>query len=212
MVRFIIIRHGYSKGNKEKRFSGQMDLPLDDVGVMQAESTAKYILDNFCVDSVYSSDLSRAYETVRPIADALNINVNKHAGLREVDVGYWQGMLIEDVEKAFPESFRIYKQTPGLAHFDGGESFGQLLERVLRTMDAIAEENDGKTVVVGTHGGVIRTLRTAWAQIPLGNMQQIPHVPNSSVTVVDYESGKAEFVQTGYNGHLADRTTEEGVK
>ncbi|MBQ7010404.1 MAG: histidine phosphatase family protein [Clostridia bacterium] len=212
MIRFIIIRHGYSVGNKEKRFSGQMDLPLDTIGFEQARCVAEYVVNTFHVDAVYASDLSRASETVKPIADALGIELNEHRGLREVDVGKWQGKLIEDVEKEYPESFELYKQNPGLSRFDGGESYVDVMERVRLAFDEIARENDGKTVVIGTHGGVIRTLRAAWDKIPPEGIKDIPHVPNASVTVAEYDDGNVNWLQIGYTDHLADNITEWGVK
>lgn len=211
MVRLIIIRHGYSMGNKEKRFTGQGDLPLDETGISQAASTAEYVLENYWVDSVYSSDLSRAVDTVKPIADALGLPVHTCKDLREMDVGDWYGKQIGEVAELFPESCAVYKNTPGLVRFDGGESVAEVKERVLRAMDKIIAENEGKTVVIGTHGGTIRTLQTAWKDLPLERMQEIPHVSNASVTVVFYKNGKAEFIETGYNAHLTEITAQDGV-
>lgn len=212
MVTFIIIRHGYSLGNKEKRFSGQMNVPLDEIGFAQAESISKYIVENFKVDSIYSSDLCRAYDTVKPIADKLGLKVNKWKELREVDVGFWEGMLIEDVKIKFPESFEKYRTNPGTSRFDGGESYEDVMTRGQLAFEKIAKENDGKTVVVGTHGGVIRTLRAAWDNIPPENIKDIAHVPNASVSIAEYDNGNINWLQIGYSDHLENKTTEEGVK
>ena len=212
MVNFIIVRHGYSRGNKEKRFSGQMNVPLDDVGLRQAQAVSDYIAENFCVDCIYSSDLSRAFDTVKPLSQRLGIDIITDAGLRECDVGKWQGMLIEDVKDVFPESFELYRKCPGLARFDGGESYEELMLRAKETFERIARDNDGKSIVIGTHGGVIRTLRAAWDGIPLVRIGEIPHVPNASVTVACYDSGRIEWQRIGYCDYLTDKTTEEGVK
>ena len=210
MVRFIIIRHGFSLGNKEKRFTGQMDIPLDEVGFLQAEATAKYVVENFKIDKIYSSDLCRAYDTAKPIAIALGQSINVERGLREANVGLWEGKLFSDVEKEFPESYATYKATPGLSHFDGGESYAELMIRACATFKKIAEENDGKTVGVVTHGGVIRTLFAAWSGMPIERMGELLHVPNASVTVAEYDVGKVEFLQMGYDEHLSLRTVWAG--
>lgn len=212
MVTFLIVRHGFSMGNKEKRFSGQMDVALDEVGLQQAQSVARYVLANFRVDAIYASDLMRAVDTVKPVADALKLSVIQRKNLREVDVGDWQGKLITDVEKEYPESFALYKENPGLSHFDGGESYAGLQQRVVAAMEEIAAENHGKTVLIGTHGGVIRTLRAAWSGTPLEKIKEIPHVPNASVTVAVYEKGVFSLKTVGYCDYLSDKTTEEGVK
>ena len=212
MVTFLIVRHGYSMGNKEKRFSGQMDVALDEIGLRQARSIAEYVLANFQIDVVYASDLRRAVDTVKPVAEQLHLPVKTSKSLREVDVGDWQGKLITDVEREYPESFALYKENPGLSHFDGGESYAELQQRVVRAFEKIAADNDGKTVLVGTHGGVIRTLRAAWTGTPLEKIKDIAHVPNASVTVAVYENGRFTLENVGYCDYLSDKTTEEGVK
>ena len=152
MVKFIIVRHGFSLGNKEGRFTGQLDVPLDEIGYAQAESVAKYILDNFKIDVIYSSELCRAYDTALPVAKALGLEVKKRKGLNEVDVGLWQGKRIDDVEKEFPESFELYRRSPGLSRFDGGESYAELRERVVIEFDNLAKENEGNVEdFLGSH-------------------------------------------------------------
>lgn len=206
MVTFIIVRHGFSRGNKENRFSGQMDVPLDETGILQARATAEYILANFKVDSVYASDLSRAVDTVKPIAEALGLPVHTCKELREVDVGNWQDRSNEEIAQLYPESLTVYRKTPGLAQFDGGESFAEAQQRSLEAIHRIAAENDGKTVVVGTHGGIVRALQVAWMGMSMAQMHEVPYVPNCAVTEVNYEKGKAEIVISGYADHLTEKT------
>ena len=212
MVTFIIIRHGYSEGNKEKRFSGQMDIPLDQIGVFQAKCIAKYIVENFNIDSIYASDLSRAYETVKPLADELGIEIIKDENLREIDVGKWQGMLIETVKENYPEEFELYRANPGILRFVDGESYEDAMYRSSGAFEKIAQENDGKTVVVGTHGGIIRALNAKWDRVPLEKMKDIAIVPNASISVATFDNGKVSWQQIGYVGHLGDKTSEVGIK
>ena len=209
MVKFIIVRHGFSLGNKEGRFTGQLDVPLDEIGYAQAECAARHILDNFKIDVIYSSELSRAYDTALPVAKALGLEINRRKGLNEVDVGLWAGKLIDDVEKEFPESFALYKASPGLSHFDGGESYAELRERVVAEFHKLAEENEGKTVLVAVHGGVIRSLVAAWLDIPLERLTDVPRASNASITVAEYETGKAKLKLVGYTGHLENKATEK---
>ena len=206
MVTFLVIRHGFSRGNKENRFSGQMDVPLDETGILQAKATAEYVLSQFKVDSVYASDLSRAVDTVKPIAEALGQSVHTCKELREVDVGDWQDRINEEIAQMYPESLAVYRKTPGLTRFDGGESFIEAQQRSLETIARIAAENEGKTVVVGTHGVIVRALQVAWLGMSMAQMQEIPYVPNCAVTVVNYENGKAEIVLSGYADHLTEKT------
>ena len=206
MVTFIIVRHGNSVANKGNFFAGQADVPLNDTGYKQAQEVSKYILENFKVDKVYSSDLSRTYETVKPVADALGMVVNKRKDLREVDVGLWANKSYDEVEKEFPESFKRYMTNAGCSKFDGGESYKESAYRGKKAMDIIASENEGKTVVVGTHGGIIKGLRALWGNIPFDKLKDIPHVNNASVTVAEYYNGKVNLKAVGLNEHLTEKT------
>ena len=212
MVKFIIVRHGFSLGNKEKRFTGQLDIPLDEIGYAQAELVAKYILDNFKIDAIYSSELSRAYNTALPVAKALGLEINKRKRLNEVDVGLWHGKLFEEVEKEFPESYALYKASPGLSCFEGGESYAEARDRVVAEFDKIASENEGKTVLVAAHGGVIKNLLAAWLGLPLERINEVPRVKNASISIAEYEGGKSKITLMSYIDHLGDMATETGIK
>lgn len=211
MTELIFVRHGYSEGNKDHRFSGQMDFPLNEAGRLQALDVANYLCSTFHIDAIYASDLCRAYDTVRPLAEALSLPIHTTKALREVDVGLWEGVLREDVERQYPETYELYIRKPGLVRFDGGESFAELRARALCAVQKIVTKNEGKTVVIATHGGVIRALRTLWEDIPLERMEQIPHVPNASVTVVRYKGEAATLMSAGCCDHLTEKITEKLV-
>lgn len=206
MTRLILIRHGYSSGNKAKEFCGQRDVPLDAIGYRQAEEMAAYVIATFAVDAVYTSDLCRARDTVKPIADALHLPLLPSAALREVDVGDWQGKTAEEVRKIYPESLATYESTPGLARFDGGESYALLTARILPEIDRIAKANEGKTVVIGTHGGVIRALRAHVDGIPLSKIGDLPQVHNASLTLAEYEGGTVTLTAIDRHAYLTDVT------
>ena len=212
MTKFVILRHGYSVGNKERRFTGQMDVALDEIGVSQAKSAGKYISENFKIDSIYSSNLSRAYNTAKPVADALGLPINVKENLKEINVGKWEGMHVDDIAREYPEEFELYTTNVGLARPVGGESYLELAERVAQAFAEIAEENPGKTVLVATHGGVIRALRYAWLGYAPEQLQSIPHVTNASITLAEYENGKGVFTLIDFNDYLDDKVTEMPVR
>ena len=202
MVRFIIIRHGFSQGNKGGYFSGQLDLPLDADGVLQGRMTSEYVRRNYKVDAVYSSDLCRAVDTVKPLCDALGLPIITTSELRELHVGQWQGMYPHEIEEKYPLEYAKYKAEAGKYRFIGGESYADLTLRAVAFFDRIAAENDGKTIVVGSHGGVVRSVIAAWQGISAEEIHNVPQVPNGSVTVAEYDSGKYTLTSVGYNGHL----------
>lgn len=206
MVNLILIRHGYSVSNKSGRYTGQSDVPLDDTGRAQAMETAEYIAANFRPDKIYCSDLCRAYDTIKPIADATGLDIITTDKLREVDVGGWQGLTREEVARKFPETYKSYIETSRLEGFDGGENYVKFGERVVNIIKEIAAKNEGKTVIVGTHGGVIRSLRATWLGFPPGEFRSIPHVHNASVTLVQFENGTGTVTEADHHDHLTEKT------
>lgn len=212
MVKFIFARHGFSVFNKEKRFSGQFDVELNEVGLKQAKETADFVFKNFKIDKIYSSDLKRAKTTAELLSLALNLPVIYDKNFREIDVGKWQTLTFEEVKNKFPISFEIYKNDVGFGHPDGGESFADFTTRCAYTIKKLATENDGKTLFISTHGGVVRAIRCALNNMSLSEMKNIPHVANSSLTILEYEKGKWNFVATGITDHLSEKATEFTVQ
>ena len=213
MVRFVIVRHGLSIYNKERKFTGQSDIPLDEIGFEQAKNTAEYILNNYKIDKVYSSDLIRAVETARPIAEALNLPIITDSELREINAGCWQDMYIEDIKKEYYDDFYKWATDVGNARCGDGESSAELNVRAKRVFEKLALENEGKTVLVATHGGLIRAIRCVWLNIPLDEMKNVKHVSNASVTVAEFdnETKTATMPLIGFDTHLEDKVTEFAV-
>ena len=211
MTRLLLIRHGYSSGNKERRFSGQIDLPLSEQGVQQAASVCDYIEKNYKVDAVYSSDLVRAVDTVQPLADSLGLPIQIYPELREINEGVWQGQLMTEVEANEPEAFKAYKANLGLYQFEGGECYATLLARLLPMIDRIVADNPDKTVVIGTHGAVVRGLLSVWQGVPLERLTDVPRVPNGTVTEVEIDGTDVRVLRLGFSDFLEERTGVHGV-
>ena len=209
MVKFIIVRHGYSVFNKEKRFTGQIDAPLDERGIEQAKRNAEYVIANYKIDCIYSSDLIRAYNTVKPVADVLGLPIIPSKGLRELYIGQWEGRSIAEVKQTEPEALAFYRKRIPESCTPGGETRLQLRERVTRTMAEIAAANDGKTVLIGSHGGAIRALCCAWQGYAIEEIDNVPDLRNASVTVVSYDpqTGRADFELFNYNEQLGELAT-----
>ena len=211
MVKFIIVRHGFSVFNKEHRFTGQIDIPLDEIGVAQAACNADYVLSHYKIDCVYSSDLCRAYNTVKPIADALGLPITTSEGLRELSIGEWEGALIAEIKQTQPEALAFYRSRKPEACTPGGETKQHLQDRLTGCMAEIAAQNDGKTVLIGSHGGAIRFLCCAWMGYSIEELDNVPTLGNASLTVVNYDpqTGKAEFELYGYTDHLGELATQK---
>ncbi len=205
MVKLIIARHGNSKGNFERIFIGQTDWGLSTLGEQQVERLTEY-LKQFHIDEVYSSDLCRAYNTVLPTAERLGLEIHKKTGLREIYAGEWEKTGFTELPLKFPQTYWTFQNDIGNAHPDGGESIAEVFERIKNTMNEILAENDGKTVLIGTHATVIRVMNCLWHDDTLENLQQYDWVSNAAVCHIEYENGKYNVVEYGHDDHL------EGIK
>lgn len=193
MVRFVFVRHGQSIANINGIFAGNFDVDLSTYGHRQAAMTGEYISRNFNIDKIYSSDLLRAYHTAEHISEYTGVDIIKDKGLREIFAGKWEGLSFSECKTKYADDYNIWLTDIGNAVCTGGESVRELGNRVSATLSEIAGENEGKTILISTHATPIRVIECIWCGIPFCGMRNIKWVSNASITVADYNDGRAEF-------------------
>jgi broad specificity phosphatase PhoE len=146
----LLVRHGETDWNLEGRVQGQTDRPLNETGRRQATELAAALADE-PVDAVYSSDLVRAHETARIIAERKGLGVTVIPELREKDFGTWEGLSDHEVLLRFPEA----RGRP----WGDGESNDDVARRVIGALRRIADSHPGGRVLVVAHGGPVRAVR-----------------------------------------------------
>ena len=135
----LLIRHGQSKGNAERRFGGHTATPLSARGRNQAEATAR-TLKSESLTAIYSSDLARALETAKPLANMTGLTVQSTSAFRERDVGVMEGLTFEDAAQQHPEQYAALLRRDFDYVLSGGESYRQLLDRARQKLDEIIED------------------------------------------------------------------------
>ena len=183
----IFIRHGESEANYEHRFTGQSNVfGLTARGHAQAQAAAEALSD-IPIDVIVASDLRRAYDTAKHVADLRGMDVIPNEGFREIFAGQWEGQRFDDLPSLYPEDFGVWLSDIGAAICTGGESVAALQVRVCAAVEDIVRKYPGKTVVIGTHATPIRVMQCIWQGIPLSGMKDVPWVPDASITTVIYE-------------------------
>ena len=165
MTTILLARHGETDWNREGRWQGWADPPLNDTGRQQARQLAD-ALRATPFDAVYTSDLRRAHETAEIVAAPHGVPVVADPGLREIDVGSWSGLTRAEFDERFPGSER-----------PDGETREEHLGRVLHTVERIARAHSGGRILIVSHGGTMRALRS--------HASDQPHHPIENCGVIE---------------------------
>jgi probable phosphoglycerate mutase len=160
-MRLIVLRHGRTAWNAERRFQGQADPPLDDVGRAQAYEVAALVAA-LRPDLVVSSDAARAGQTAAPIGEVTGLAVRTDARLRERSLGHWEGLTRDEVAARFPDEFADWVAGRDVSR-RGGESREEVAARALAAIDELP---DVPTAVLVTHSATAMALCNALLGLP----------------------------------------------
>lgn len=187
MTKLLLARHGETDWNAQRRFQGHADPPLNDVGRAQARALAARVADAG-VAAVYSSDLRRAAETADIVGEALGLDVTQLQALREIDVGEWSGLTVEEIVVRFPDGYRRHRE--GGDGWDQGETHAALSDRILAAVEEIAREHPQESILVVAHGACLRALLAHAEGVELGEFRRTrPALENGSLATVVVEDG-----------------------
>ncbi|VCU69421.1 Phosphoserine phosphatase 1 [Pigmentiphaga humi] len=158
MSELWLIRHGETAWNRLRRVQGTLDVGLNELGHSQARRVAtRFGAGAETAHAVYSSDLVRAYDTARPTAAALGLDVRLDVSLRERRYGIFEGLNFDELAERFPRAAAAVREREPDYELDGGESLRQFHVRVVAALERIAAAHRGQRVLVFTHSGVLDT-------------------------------------------------------
>lgn len=188
--KLLLIRHGVTSYNLEKRYIGETDEPLAPEGERQAASLVPAI-HSFAPGKVIASPKKRTVSTARIATSGTGLEVYTDDDLREMAFGEWEGLAFEEIKERYPDlTPRFFAWNEELA-FPGGESIKSFMIRVKRAAARLTEEPE-ETVAVFTHGGVIRLLICLYLNIPPDRFFSFRVTPGS-ITSVELFDGKASL-------------------
>lgn len=183
-MRLILVRHSESTWNKLKKVQGIKNPKLSEKGKRQAQLLANRF-NGWKFDAVYSSHLSRAYETAKILTKD---NIFILEDLQEIKLGVWEGKTVSQVNKEYTELYREWYSEPLKVKIPGGETILEFKERVVRTFDRIKAQHPEQEVLVVTHGGVITVYLAHLLEMNLNKVWSIT-VKNSSISILDFYAG-----------------------
>lgn len=201
-IRIILVRHGETEWNSRGRFQGRLDVPLNEVGLLQSEAVG-LVLRKERFSAFYSSPLKRALETVRIIRlHHPGVPLSIEPDLMEMNLGHFDGM--EGVRWAalYPEFLEIWKKDPAILRMPGGETLQEVQDRALGVLMSIVKRHDpGEKILVCTHNFVILAILCHALRISLNRFREIGQ-SNGSINRLRYECGRLRVEGLDDRAHL----------
>ena len=190
MLEVYLVRHGQTLWNQERRTQGQIDISLSENGINQAELLSDRLAD-ISFDSIYASDLKRAFQTAEIIAEKHGLKVVPIKEFREINMGVWQGLTWEEIEEKYPDAARVWREKPSLANIPECEGIYNAAERVLKAFRALTEKHkhDNRILIV-SHGLVIGVLFCLLHDIHVDNFRLQFGQGNTAVNIIEYDGEK----------------------
>ena len=213
--RVLLVRHGETNWNKEGRFQGQIDIPLNDRGWAQAEAAGNFLSD-VAVDRAFASSLTRPRQTAEAILkqQAADLPITSCPGLVEIGHGAWEGCLEQEIRDGWPELLAAWQTEPHTVEMpgEGGETIQQVWDRsVVAWQEIIHSLKDGETALVVAHDAVNKTILCHLLGLGPQDIWAVKQ-GNGGVSVIDYAPGGdaqhvvASLNLTGHLGGVLDRT------
>lgn len=211
-----IVRHGETSWNADRRLQGHQDIPLNELGLAQAEAAGRYLLNQHQqrpFAAIVSSDLLRARQTADAVGRALNMTVCADAALRERHYGQFEGQTPGEAEAGAPDAYAALAARADLAATPGSaESLQAMQARIEAFLSDLANTYADKAVVIVTHGGVLDILYRRAMGRGLTGPRDAP-IPNAGLNWLDIvaqnEGLRWDMVAWGETEHLSGASRDE---
>jgi 2,3-bisphosphoglycerate-dependent phosphoglycerate mutase len=206
-TRVILVRHGETLWNRATRIQGHTDIPLSPLGLAQAERLAQALAEE-SLAAVYSSDLSRAWQTAHAIARAQGLEVRPDEALRERAFGRFEGLSWDEIHQGYPEeATRWRRRDPDFA-VGGGESLLAFSARCVQAARRICDAHRGESIALVAHGGVLDCLYRAATRVSL-EAPRSWQLGNASINRLLATADGFSLVGWNDDGHLAGLSADD---
>jgi probable phosphoglycerate mutase len=214
--RMLLVRHGETEWNRQKRFQGQIDVPLNDNGRAQGEKVADF-LKPIQIDAAYTSSMARPRETAELILrHHPGIELVSVDALQEIGHGEWEGKFESEIEVGYPGMLQQWQDAPETVQMPAGENLQQVWERAIRAWNEIvaahSDSDTPKTVMVVAHDAINKAILCHVAGLGPDSFWRFKQ-GNGAVSVIDYPQGvesspvlSAANITVHLSGSIFDKT------
>jgi len=207
-LRLLAIRHGATAYSQERRYAGSHDIPLSPEGRRQCAALAR-ALGPHHVAAVYASPLLRARESAAPIAAAQGIEITLESDFREMCFGDWEGLTRDEVERRFPDEYKLWHAEPTRFARPGSETLGAVAERVGRAVGELRATHLGETVILVSHGIVTRLIVLAALGLGPERLWSVD-ASTAGISEIEYRDDWATVHRVNTVAHLTPWGASEG--
>jgi probable phosphoglycerate mutase len=202
MTELTFVRHGETDFNREQRFQGQIDVPLNDTGQTQARRLADALAgERF--DLIVSSDLERARQTAWPLEQRQTTRALAQADWREQGFGVLEGLSVAEIKARHPQLWAQWLRHDADDRMPDGESVREFHARVIGAVRSLVQAHEGRRLLVVTHGGVLDMLWRTVHGLPLHGPRACA-IPNTGINRLRWRAGTLDIVRWADDAHLAD--------
>jgi broad specificity phosphatase PhoE len=199
-LNLILIRHGETQHNLERKAIGINPVGLDSRGRLQAVRAAESLVA-LAPDALYTSPLPRALETATTISQRLGLELVVHDGLKEANIGLLDGLTQDEMYQRYPDFMETWSNDPSTTVMPGGESILQVQERAWNTIEEIKGLHPGESVVVVSHSFTILGLVCKFLGMPLANFRKL-RLGLGSITRVEIHQEITTLISYNDQCHL----------
>lgn len=197
----ILLRHGETEWNLSGRWQGQdANTQLTDRGRAQAAVVARR-LSSYPIQAIYSSDLSRAFETAQIAGELLGLDPQPEPGLRESDIGAWTGLTWDQITARYPDEVAAMFGGEDVRR-GGGETYAELHARLQTAVESIIARHPGQMVLVVSHGAALRSLVAHALDASLSQLHRIAIGGNTALSILQVDHGALRLVSYNDTAHL----------
>lgn len=203
MTRIYLVRHAEAEGNLYRIAHGHYNGLITARGYKQIEVLRRRF-EHIPIDAVYSSDLFRTRTTAKAVYLPKGLALHTDPNLREVNMGVWEGQTWQQLRMEDEERIVDFNRHLDRWQVPDGETAQQVLDRFIPALTKIAQENDGKTVAVFSHGAALRIVLGTLEGRPLSELGSTPHGDNTAISLLEYDEDGFTVLYRDDNHHLID--------
>ncbi|WP_250674746.1 histidine phosphatase family protein [Paraclostridium ghonii] len=200
-MKVYITRHGETDWNVKGKMQGCKDSNLTEQGKKEALNLGNRLKD-IKIDYIYTSPLTRAYDTALLIKGNRDIPIGTYENLKEMNFGIWEGMYSDDVAREYENEYYKFWNEPHLYTSTGGETFEELIKRVKITLNDITNQNKGEDILLVTHSIIIKAIYSIIKKYELKDFWNPPYIKNTCVTILEFNEGNYKFILEADVSHV----------